>query len=151
MRTPEYHKMSEKSSFTPTVVDATGARISAPRGLNSEENCEWEKIVNSLPASYFRPGDIPLLEAFVSAAALWRQAKALIRSEGLMLFDGKRKYVNPAQAVMVNQAGAMAQMAVKLRLCPSARYSEKKAETQAGRASASGDRKPWEMTGTEDD
>jgi hypothetical protein len=40
------------------------------------------------------------------------------------------------------QRAAMAQMAVKLRLCPSSRYTEKSAQTKVTAAQG---RRPWEQ------
>lgn len=129
-----------------TVVEVSGQRMPAPAHLSPEEVVEWRDIVDSLPADYFRPGDVPLLAAYCTASAFYKQAKAEMRAMGITIMDERGKtYANPAHQVLTSQASAMAQMAVKLRLCPSARYTEKSAGTKAN-SGASGAR-PWE-TGT---
>ena len=102
--------------------------------------------MDSLPPDYFRPGDVSLLAAYVTASVFYRRASADMESRGMTLTDERgREYVNPSHQVLTSQASAMAQMAVKLRLCPSARYSEKVASTKTSRGSTSA--KPWESAG----
>lgn len=140
-------KRGPKSAADMTVVKATGARIQPPEHLNDEQAGIWREIVDSLPADWFRPGDVPLLAAYCCADSFYRKAVAEMQASGIVKTNDKgREYVNPAHQVLTSQASAMAQMAVKLRLCPSARYSEKQADTKTKNAGAS--RKPWE-TGTE--
>lgn len=130
-----------------TVVPVSGARIGAPAHLTEEHRAEWTAIVDSLPADYFRPGDVPLLAAYCIAATFYKRAAADMEARGLHLCDDKgREYVNPAHQVLTSQASAMAQMAVKLRLCPSARYSEKTAATKTGAGSKPS--RPWEHEDT---
>ncbi len=140
-------KRGRKSLADLSVVAVTDQRITAPAHLTTEQRQAWVEIVDSLPADYFRPGDVPLLAAYCVAATFYRRAAADMEARGMTLADDKgREYTNPAHQVLTSQASAMAQMAVKLRLCPSARYSEKKAATAA---STSGGRRPWDETGTE--
>lgn len=114
----------------------------APGNLTDEQSEEWRAIVDSLPADYFRPGDAPLLAAFCVASALYKQATALIELHGMVLQDDRGKMqANPAASILTSQASSMAQMAVKLRLCPSARYTEKAVATKTKRA---GNGRPWE-------
>lgn len=128
------------------VVALTGARIPAPSHLTEAQVLEWRAIVDSLPADYFRPGDVPLLAAYCVAASFYKRAAADMESRGMTCMDDKgREYVNPTHQVLTSQASAMAQMAVKLRLCPSARYSEKVASTKTT-AGGTGSR-PWEVAG----
>jgi P27 family predicted phage terminase small subunit len=123
------------------VVPMTGQRVQPPAHLTVEQREEWESIVNSLPADYFRPGDIPLLASFCAASALYKKALLMIQEEGIVIELNGRKYAHPAKDVLTSQASAMAQMAVKLRLCPSARYSEKSAATKS---SGGGSKRPWD-------
>lgn len=126
-----------------TVVQMTGARMPAPPHLTPEQAAEWRAIVDSLPADYFRPGDAPLLAAYCMAAVFYRRAAADMEQRGMYMADDKgREFVNPSHQVLTSQASSMAQMAVKLRLCPSARYSEKQASSRAGTASRPS--RPWE-------
>jgi P27 family predicted phage terminase small subunit len=141
-------KRGPKSAADLSVVAVTGARVLPPDHLTDAQSAIWRDIVDSLPADWFRPADVPLLAAYCCADAFYRQAVAEMQSGGLVKTDDKgREYVNPAHQILTSQASAMAQMAVKLRLCPSARYTEKTAATKTNR-SAPG-HKPWEDTGTE--
>lgn len=129
-----------------TVVPVTGQRLGAPDSLSPEQVTEWKSIVDSLPADYFRPGDVPLLAAYCVATSLYKRAAADMQTRGMTLLDDKgREVVNPVHQILTSQASAMAQMAIKLRLCPSARYSEKQAATKTGDAAKPA--RPWE-TGT---
>lgn len=140
-------KRGRKSIGDLSVVALTGSRLPAPEHLTDEQRLEWVSIVDSLPADYFRPGDVPLLAAYCVAAAFYKRAAADMEARGMTMMDERgREYVNPAHQVLTSQASAMAQMAVKLRLCPSARYSEKAAATKAASAPAS---RPWDATGTD--
>ena len=135
-----------KSAASLGVVPISGQRLVAPAHLTDEQAQEWSAIVDSLPPDYFRPGDVSLLAAYVTASVFYRRASADMESRGMTLTDDRgREYVNPSHQVLTSQASAMAQMAVKLRLCPSARYSEKVASTKTSRGSTSA--KPWESAG----
>lgn len=124
------------------VVPMSDDRLSPPPHLTADQAGEWRAIVDSLPADYFRPGDVPLLAAYCVAATFYKRAAAEMEARGMTLMDDKgREYVNPHHQVLTSQASAMAQMAVKLRLCPSARYTEKAAATKAA---AAGGRRPWD-------
>ena len=131
------------------VVRLTDARIQPPEHLTNKELDEWHAIVDSLPADWFRPADISLLAAYCTASAIYKQARQAIEEHGIMIMDPAkgRYYANPAQTLLSTQASAMAQMAVKLRLCPSARYEAKKAG--AAGAGAKSTKRPWESTGTD--
>jgi P27 family predicted phage terminase small subunit len=113
-----------------TVVDATGGRIQPPDHLDEQELDEWNSIVESLPADYFRASDISLLAAYCCASAIYKLANKELKKGGLtMMADNGRIYANPAASIMQQQASAMAQMSVKLRLAPQSRYSGQKAST----------------------
>ena len=136
-------KRGRKSLADLTVVAISGERIEPPASLTPEQAEEWHQIVNSLPADYFRPGDAPLLAAFVVASVFHRRAAQDIEARGIALVDDKGKeYVNPSHQMLTSQASAMAQMAVKLRLCPSARMTGKAAQSRNGAAAKKA--RPWE-------
>lgn len=136
-------KRGRKSLADLTVVAISGERMEPPASLTEEQIDEWRRIVNSLPADYFRPGDAPLLAAFVVASVFHRRAAQDIEARGIALMDSKgREYVNPSHQMLTSQASAMAQMAVKLRLCPSARMTGKAAQSR--NAGAPTTLRPWE-------
>jgi P27 family predicted phage terminase small subunit len=139
-------KRGRKSIADLTVVKVSDKRLPPPPGLTPDQVEQWSSIVNSLPAEYFRPGDAPLLAAFCIASVFHQRAADDIERRGICLCDDKgREYVNPNHQMLTSQASAMAQMAVKLRLCPSARMSGKAANGKSGQ-SAKGAR-PWESIG----
>lgn len=126
-----------------SVVVLAASRIGPPEHLTEAQAQEWRGIVDSLPGDYFRPGDVPLLAAYCVAASFYKRAAADMESRGMCITDDRgRESVNPAHQILTSQASAMAQMAVKLRLCPSARYSEKSAATKTAKG---GGGRPWEV------
>ncbi len=141
-------KRGRKSLADLTLVAISGQRITPPASLTPEQADEWHQIVNSLPADYFRPGDAPLLAAFVVASVFHRRAATDIETRGFALVDERgREYVNPSHQMLTSQASAMAQMAVKLRLCPSARMTGKAAQSRNGGQATKA--RPWEAAGDE--
>lgn len=118
-------------------------RVKPPDWLTTPQREEWNAIVDSLPADFFRPGDVALLAAFCIASALHRQSAVMIEAQGLFQKTEKGwPFPHPALQVLNTQAGAMATLAVKLRLCPSARMVQVDASKQAGDA-PKGNR-PWQ-------
>lgn len=125
------------------VVHVSGQRLGPPDDLDTNERLEWVEIVNSLPADYFRPADVSLLAAYCTARAFYKAAALEMKRDGIVLMDERgKRYSHPAHAILQSQASAMAQMAVKLRLCPSSRYSDKSAATKTD-AGGMGKR-PWD-------
>lgn len=131
-----------------TVVAATGQRMEPPLGVLTEKQVElWRGIVDSLPADFFRPGDSPLLVAYCKAYSFWLQASEDMEVNGITITDDKgRRQANPAHSILVTQASAMAQLAVKLRLSPSSRISAQKAGTGAGQPTGN---RPWAQNAAE--
>ena len=135
-------KPGRKSAASMTVVPAFRQRLEPHSSLTDMQKGLWAEIVDSLPADFFRPGDVPLLAAYCKAWSFYLLASAEIESQGVTLADDKgRRYANPASSMVVTQASAMAQMATKLRLAPSSRYTEKSAQTKT--ASGAVGAKPW--------
>lgn len=128
------------SAALATVPRLASDRLQPPAHLDEAEAVEWRAIVDSLPADFFRPGDIPLLSEFVIASAMAKWAKTIIKAEGAIVDDGRRQWAHPAVTIQQMQRTAMAHMAVKLRLCPSSRYTEKSAQTKTKSATA---KRPW--------
>lgn len=128
-------------------VIASHERLPVPEDLQQSELALWMAIVNSLPAGYFRPSDLPLLKGFCAAANLHTQALAAVSRDGLLITTPQgRKRANPAVAILAAQTRAMANIAQKLRLCPSARYTPTKAATLTGKGNNGGKPKPWDTT-----
>lgn len=76
-----------------------------------------------------------MLAAFCVAAVFHRKAAEDIERRGISLVNERgNEYVNPSHQMLTSQASAMAQMSVKLRLCPSARMSGKAAQSRSDKA-----------------
>ena len=123
--------MARKSAaaLATVVVDPLG-RPAAPETMSEAQREQWDAIVHSLPSDYFRPCDFALLEAYCCAAVLHRDACRALEAEGFLQDHPMQgRVVHPAVTVVRQSASAMASMATKLRLCPSARMSEQKAAT----------------------
>lgn len=125
------------------TVPKSDARISPPDWLARAGAVVWREVVNSLPANYFRPSDEPLLAAYCTSTACYREAAEIVGRDGMILENDRgTKYANPANAMMLAHASSMAQLAVKLRLCPSARYDREKKGVK-GIKDGGGER-PWD-------
>lgn len=139
-------KRGRKSAASESVTSLPGmssARIQPPEHmpLDDQMRALWDEIVRSLPADYFRPGDAPLLAAYCMATVFYMRAAEEIQEGPTLMDDKGRRYANPAGQLLNTQAAAMAQLAVKLRLCPSARYSTRGASSKTDNAGAAN--KPW--------
>lgn len=104
-----------------------GEKRPAPQiGMTKAAREKWKKIVASLPATHFRPGDLDLLRAYCEAAAL--HAKAIKEIELMPVIETEFTVkVSPWVAVQTATASTMAQMATKLRLCVNSRQTNKQA------------------------
>ncbi len=77
----------------------------------------WNDVVKSQPVDYFRPSDLPLLQAYCTSHDRKNQMDIMIAEQGVM-FDG---VAHPGLKVSRDEAGLLASLAVKLRLCQSSR------------------------------
>lgn len=111
--------------MTASLAGDPTVRLEPPECLTRAQAREWDSIVKSLPAGYFRPSDVPMLTAFCAAAAIHRECTEIVEREGVIC-EGEKGYrfPNPAVAMMSQQASTMSQIAMKLRLCPSARIAK---------------------------
>lgn len=136
-----------KSAASLNVVAATGQRLPVPDDLSEFGKAEWGRIIDSLPADWLRPADAHLLRAYCVAAEVHRRATDVLAREGLtvMTATGTEK-AHPASQIMALNASTMANIAVKLRLCPSSRYTAEKAGTRARQSAAVAGR-PWQASG----
>jgi P27 family predicted phage terminase small subunit len=140
---PKTNRFRTIHVMTVRAVAKSDARLDPPAFLARAPAQEWRSIVNSLPAGYFRPSDVPMLAAFCISSACHKELAEIIQRDGLLIESAKgTKIANPASRMMLEHAGAMAQMAIKLRLCPSARYA-KGEKPQKGVLGGGGSR-PWD-------
>lgn len=139
-------KPGKKSAASLTLAPINPLqRPDPPASLNANESRLWRDITASLAADWFRPADLPLLTAYCQAATEHQDAAKIIAGAGLMLTDTKgRKYRNPMIAVCHQSALRMAGLAVKMRLCPSTRYTAKTAGTAIRNTPTANIVPPWE-------
>jgi phage terminase small subunit len=110
-------------------------RPKPPAGLSEAASSAWKGIVSSLPADFFRPGDLPLLQAFCVAVDRKNRIDALLDQDLIM---GDKPH--PGLKLSRDEAGLMASLAVKLRLCQSARTRPE----SAGLKNANAGPRPWD-------
>lgn len=96
----------------------------------------WENIALSLPHDYFRPSDLPLLEAYVLTCTRKRAIDGLI---------AKMPVSVEAEAISALRLSGelgreMASLAGKLRLCPSSRTRAESASLKVAHAGP----RPWD-------
>lgn len=95
-------------------------------GMNRRARELWKRIVASLPAEHFRPGDLPLLRAYCEADALHAKAAREIGKDGGVIKTGTGSLkASPWIAVQTAQAHTMSTLATKLRLATNARITGK--------------------------
>jgi P27 family predicted phage terminase small subunit len=132
-----------------SVADVKGlralrSRLDVPADFDEAQTARWKGIVDSLAADFFRPADVPLLRAYVIAATFFDDAAKRMKVDGIVLQNERGNWqAHPAHAVLTSQASAMAQLAVKLRLCPSSRYQAITAQSKVDNSPLTA--KPWEL------
>lgn len=133
------------SAASLTVVTApVDSRPDPWPGLSDAESAYWQNIVSSLPAVWFRPSDLPLLAAYCKAAARHdAEVDSLLTEDSVVSTPTGGVAVNPRLRIVDMSIRQMASLAGKLRLCPSARYDEKKAHTLGKNQSPAA--RPWEF------
>jgi phage terminase small subunit len=132
-------KRGRKSEASLSAVVIPHARKSPapPPELNEAAAKIWKDIVKSWPTEYFRAGDLPLLQAYCTAADRKNQIDKLIAEHGVM-FEGEP---HPGLKVSRDEASLMATLAVKLRLSQSSRIRADSASLKVDLP----ERKPWDM------
>ena len=125
-------------SLQSIVLDHKRKAPNPPAELTGGAAKIWTSIAESLPADYFRPGDLPLLAAYCTSANRKNQIDAAIANEGLM-YNGE---AHPGLRISRDEASLMASLAVKLRLCQSSRTRPDSASLQNANSTHE---KPWEI------
>lgn len=131
--------MQDKIAYLHT--QGIAERPEPPDSLEGDARALWQEIVDSLPPDYFRPGDMPLLQAYCVASIANRRACALAQ-EALAQGDVTSSEARAAMRSMSQTSAVMAQLATKLRLAHSSRISGKVAATQHENTAAG--KKPWQ-------
>lgn len=132
---------TSSAALSVVSVDAQ-ARPEPWPNLSEAEAVYWRNVVASLPADWFRPSDLPLLAAYCKVAARHDAAVARLENEEPVIENVRTGGQQPNANFRIIQQCVMqmAQLATKLRLCPSARYDRQKANTAIKRSPSA---KPW--------
>jgi phage terminase small subunit len=118
-----------------TLLEMPLARPEPPPALTPAQAKVWRKVVQAMPANWFRPEMLELLEAYSVLVDRWRGVRADVNAMqasgviGEKFYKAVRQETNMGRSVMV--------MATKLRLTPRTVYDKTKKKPVALR-------KPWE-------
>ena len=97
-------------------------KVKPPATLSLEAKKVWRKLVNSVPNDQFNDADFVILATYCETYATMVNANIMTTIEGAVLEDKNgRSYKNPWFSVAQEAASKIASLAIKLRLCPSAR------------------------------
>ena len=138
-----------KSSAELSTISAAGLEIhrrpEPPAHLGDEAVAIWRAVVNSLPADWFTPGTLPLLDALcgltVSQRFTIRSLQVIERGGDDFDRDEWERLLKQLGEV----SGRIATLATRMRLTPQSRYGARGADT-AARSVGDGP-KPWEWHG----
>lgn len=134
-------KSGAELTALPTPPEALPQRPEPPPGLSEAAAVRWRQIVGALPADYWRPSDLDLLEQLVIEEQYVRDCDALISEHGRLVTGATGALVsNPA---VVQRRGHMATiLAIQraLRLPPSTRYDKK-----AAKLGQTTGKRPWQV------
>ena len=123
-------KRGRKSADSLQVVSVGSAvRPEPPCSLTRQEKQLWKKIVASLPADRFQPGDLPLLVNYCRTAA---------RCDELA---GRREKSKEAETLFLRSVSILSTLSTKLRLCPSTRIRAESAQLRQSQTTP----RPWEV------
>lgn len=105
------------------ITPQTVKRLEPPDGMSERDAQMFRDIVAKNPADQFKVQDVPLLREYCEACGRSQDAQDAIDMFGLLVPSGSKDSLkaNPAIAVRTACAGVMAQLATKLKLCPSCR------------------------------
>ena len=127
-----------KSVASLSIVGITTVRkaVPAPGELRPSAKKLWDAIINSLAPDFFRPGDLPLLQAYCVAADRKDKIDAHVLADGIIVAGEP----HPGLKLSHAEAGVMATLAGKLRLCPSSRTRPESASLREPHTST----RPWD-------
>ena len=136
-----------KSSKELSTISSGGLELhrrpDPPEHLGEDAVKVWRATGNSLPADWFSPGTLPLLEAFCGLTVSQRNtimALQRIEREGN---DFRRDEWERLLKQLGEVSGRIATLATRMRLTPQSRYGARAADTAARNV---GDvPKPWEF------
>ena len=136
-----------KSAAELSAISCDGIEIhrrpEPPEHLGDNAAEIWRSITNSLPADWFTPGTLPLLEALCGLTVSQRYTLRSLQ----VLERGGDDFDQDEWEGLLKQlgevSGRIATLATRMRLTPQSRYGPRAAAT-AGRLPPDGP-KPWEF------
>jgi phage terminase small subunit len=108
-------------SISSLRVDGSPSPLAAPADLSEGAARIWRSIVAATPTAHFRASDAPLLRAYCEACAMTDKALAELTGSHAVA-NGK---LSPWLAVFEKTTRVQNALAIRLRLCPSARSDPK--------------------------
>ncbi len=97
-----------------------------PRNITPAARKIWKAIAASLPDGHLNDSDIPLFSSYCESLADLENGRAQWREEGsnwTVIHPNGTTGADPMLAAIQRQAGVVATLATKLRLCPSSRIT----------------------------
>lgn len=104
-------------------IDSTITRpkVKPPKTLSVAAKKVWIKLVDSVPNDQFNDADFVILATYCETYAIMMQANWFVNFEGAVIHERGKSCKNPWFSVAQESASKIASLAIKLRLCPSAR------------------------------
>ena len=102
-------------------VNSASTSLAPPAELSSGAKQLWRSLIASTPTDHFRASDVPLLASYCTVSTMADEAATEIASGGAVV-NGKP---SPWLAVYERLLRSQATLALRLRLCPSARQDPK--------------------------
>ncbi len=136
-----------KSSKELSTISAGGLEIhrrpDPPEHLGEGAVKVWRATVNSLPADWFSPGTLPLLEAFCGLTVSQHNTIMAVQRIEREANDFQRDEWGRVLKQLGELSGRIATLATRMRLTPQSRYGARGADTAA--RSVGDVPKPWEF------
>lgn len=134
-------KSAAELTAMPGGIDGLPQRPEPPITLDERGQKRWREIVNALPADYWRPSDLGLLEELVLQEGFIIECDELIAEHGRLIPGSTGNLVsNPAVAQRNAHLKNIISIQRTLRLPPSTRYDKQSAKL--GKSTAR--KRPWE-------
>jgi phage terminase small subunit len=132
------------------AVDGKASRLDPPSDLSAKERKLFTTIVSASTVEHLRASDLPLLCEYVRVVIGAEQAAAkVVETGGPVIISGPDGVgqTNPWFLVRERLAKRMMTLAMRLRLCPSARTRPEVVARRAGYGSGPSayDLRPWEQ------
>lgn len=121
-------KSQAELTALPTLPEALPQRPPPPVYLGEFGQQRWRSIVDALPADYWRPSDLELLEQMIVEEQYVRDCDQLIAEHGRLVMGATGGLVgNPAVTQRRGHIATILSIQRALRLPPSTRYDKQKA------------------------